>query len=229
MGAQPIRTITGRLVFLKDGGGEWGRENFSVTEHEVLRTYRSCMEMDDYDIFRETNWSMTREGLPLEGFSRETVDGETTAHSWYRLTDGLAEVESWSKEGGRKSHRLPVTGRITHLGLHALMNDCMVSAARGCTDAGVEKPALCLTNSSDGYGRGADSPSIVEPLVTYLGSEPVTVRAGTFEGEHFQVRWSDDVPTYSHFWVLKDCFIPLRLYGASGPVSYELSDLAVHA
>ena len=50
--------------------------------------------------------------------------------------------------------------------------------------------------------------------------------AGEFDALHFRVRWSDQVPKYSDFWVHREFFVPLRLLGASGEVSYELAELA---
>ncbi len=219
------KTITGRLAYLRPDGPEWGQERLSVTQHAHGRTYRSCMEMDGYDIHREANWSMTLDGKPLEGFSRETEHGVTVAHNWYRIDGEAAEFESFSVEKGRRSSRISARLPIGHLGLHVILSDCMVSAGRGLSDVGIEKPVICLANSLDGYGRGATEAFFVEPLVTYHGTERIEVRAGIFDGEHFAVRWSDAVPKTSHFWVLKDWFIPLRLEGASDPVTYELAEL----
>lgn len=218
--------ITGRLAYLKADRTIWGQERFSATDHGGTRTYRACMEMDDFGIFRDANWSMSPEGRPLEGFSRETAGGRTAAHNWYRIDGAVAEFESVSITKGRQSSRISADRPIGHLGLHVLLSDCMVSAGRGCTDIGVEKPVVCLANSLDGYGREPVEAFFVEPLVTYLGSEPITVLAGEFEAEHFAVRWSDAVPKLSHFWVLKDWFVTLRLEGASDPVSYELAEIA---
>lgn len=219
------KTITGRLSYRKADGTEWGQERLSVSEHGGSRTYRSSMEMDGFGIFREANWSMTMDGAPLEGFSRETSDGNLIAHNWYRIDGRTAEFESYSADKGRQSRRIEARAAIGHLGLHVILSDCMVSAGRGCDDIGIEKPVICLANSLDGYGREPTDAFFVEPLVTYLGTEPVSVPAGTFEGEHFAVRWSKAVPKPSHFWVLKGVFLPLRLEGASDPVTYELAEL----
>ena len=87
-----------------------------------------------------------------------------------------------------------------------------------------EFPVRCVTQSTADYGLGGYGIHLVPPLVTYVGREAVDVAAGTFQGLHFRVRWSDQVPKYSDFWVSDD-FVPLRLLGASGDVSYELFEL----
>lgn len=227
MGFRKAKTLTGRLAYFREDGSSWGQENFSVTTHAHGRTYRSCQEMDDHEIFRDANFSMTLDFQPLEGFSRETVGGETVAHSWYRLDGDTAEFETFTKDVGRSSQKVTAPGPIRHLGLHVILTDCMVSAARGCVDPGVEKPVCCLANSLDGYGRGVSKAVIVKPLVTYAGTEQLKVIAGEFPAEHFIVRWSYVVPNASHFWVLRDYFIPLKMKGASDPVVYELAELAL--
>lgn len=225
--SSPSLTVTGRIVFLKEGGDRWGRESFSMTEHADGRTFRACMKMDDYDTFREANWSMSLDWAPLEGFARETVRGETVAHSWFRMDGNAVECEAYTKQLGRVSQRLNAGERVQHFGPHVLLSDCMVSSARRCTEPGVEKKIVCVTNSVADYGRGGYMAHVVHPLVTYLGREPIKVVAGEFEAEHFAVRWSDAVPTYSHFWVLGKYFLPLRLKGAWGPVSYELAEISL--
>ncbi len=119
---------------------------------------------------------------------------------------------------------LVAPGPVEHLGLHNVVADCLVGACRGATSPGEEFPVRCVTQSTADYGLGGYGIHLVPPLVTYVGREAVDVAAGTFQGLHFRVRWSDQVPKYSDFWVSDD-FVPLRLLGASGDVSYELFEL----
>ena len=227
MTTNPPRTIRGRLDYFREDGSGWGRENFSMTEFAGGRTYRSCQEMDDLGIFRDGNWSMTPDMKPLEGFSRETVDGQTVAHSWFRIDGANAQFETFGRDGGRASQTVTALAPIGHLGIHLILSDCMVSAARGFDDPGAWKTVTCLANSLDGYGRGTSEVFVVQPEIQYVGTERVTVPAGEFDGEHFVVRWSEVVPAPSHFWVLRDSFIPLRLEGASDPVTYELAEISL--
>jgi hypothetical protein len=217
------QTIRGHIVYLKEGGREWGREAFCLTAHACGRSVQSAMELDDFKVFREANWSLSAQWQPRDGFLRETVDGSTVAHNWYRVDGSVVECEGFTRQLGRISQRLDAGSPIGHLGLHTIVADCMVAAVRGVQDPGVEKKVTCVTSSVADYGLGGYAAYAVAPLVTYLGCESIEVRAGRFEAEHFMVRWSDFVPAYSHFWVLREHFLPLRLKGASGPVSYELA------
>jgi hypothetical protein len=223
--ASAPQTISGRLVYLRDNGQEWGRERFSMTRHAGGRTYRAVTEFDDRKVLRDTNWSLSNDWLPQEGFGREIVDGVKQAHSWYRVAGAVVECEAYTLQLGRVSQTLVAPTPVRHLGLHSILADVLVAAARGFTDAGIERAVCCVTNSTADYGIGGYLACAVAPLVTYVGSESLRVRAGAFAAERFLVRWSDQVPKYSSFWVTRDHCLPLRLIGASGPVSYELCQL----
>lgn len=165
------RTLHGRLNYFREDGSNWGRENFSITEFAGGRTYRACQEMDDLGIFRDGNWSMSPEMAPLEGLSRETVAGRTVAHSWFRIDGENAEFETFGPDSGRASQTVKAPDAIGHLGIHLILSDCMVSAARGFSDPGAWKTVTCLANSLDGYGRGTSEVFVVQPQIQYVGTE----------------------------------------------------------
>lgn len=219
------KTISGRIVHLREDDEEWGREHFSMSVWDKGRVMRSAIEFDDRKVLRDANWSVDERWTPREAFSREIVDGDLIAHCWFRVEGTAVESETWTKPMGRVSQRLECGKRVDYLGMHTILADVLVAAARGCRDAGVEASLTCVTNSLADYGMGGYYAQAVSPLVTYVGPDEVQVRAGTFAGEHFRVRWSDLTPHYSDFWVTQEDFLPLRLRGAFGPVSYELAEI----
>jgi hypothetical protein len=222
-----MRTISGKIAYLDAAREHWGREEFSISVHRRGRTVRAVSELDDARILRDTNWTLSSDWKPLEGFVRVSIDDAIEAHSWFNIDGATVECEAVTRELGRVSQRLESSKPIDFLGFHALTGDALISAARGCVDQGVEKALTCVTNSFAGYGEKGLIAMLATPRVTYLGPERISVIAGEFAAEHFKVRWSDVVPTYSHFWVHGPDYLPLRLMGASGPVSYELSELNV--
>jgi hypothetical protein len=219
------KTLTGRIVHLKEGGEQWGRERFSMSVWDKGRAMRAVTEFDDRKVMREASWSVGADWSAREAFTREVIDGELMSHCWFRVDGETVDCEAFSKAMGRVSQRLEVGRRVDYLGLHTILADVLVAAARGCTEPGVEKPVTCVTNSVGDYGVGGYYAQAVSPLVTYIGPDEIDVRAGRFTGEHFRVRWSDLTPHYSDFWVTQGDFLPLRLLGAFGPVSYELAEL----
>lgn len=222
-----MRTLTGSIDCLRDDGPEWGREHFSMTDWGGGRSMRSVTEFDDRKVLREASWSVAADWSPRDSFTREVIDGAFKASSWFRVDGEHVDCEAETAVMGRMSQRLAVGRPVGFLGLHTILADCSVAAPRGCTEPGVEEPIVCVTNSVGDYGVGGYYAQAVTPLVTYVGTEAVEVRAGRFDGEHFRVRWSDITPAYADFWVTQGDFLPLRLRGAFGPVSYELAGLTV--
>lgn len=223
--ASNVRTLIGDLIYLRDEGGSWGREHFSMSVWNGGRAMRSVTEFDDRKVLRDACWSVGPNWEAREGYTREVIDGRFVAESWISVDGDTVECQARTDQLGRVSQRLSVGRTTDYLGLHTILADCLVAAPRGCSEAGAEKPIVCVTNSVADYGMGGYCAQAVTPLVTYVGRETVEVQAGRLEGEHFRVRWSDYVPAYSNFWVTPGDFIPLRLRGASGPVSYELARL----
>lgn len=225
MSVKPPRTVIGHVAHLRDGGEQWGRENFSMTVWDKGRLMNSTTEFDDRAVLRNASWSVDADWRPREAVSREFMAGEAIASCWFRIDGTAVECEAFTKQLGRISQRLETGRSVDYFGMHTILGDVLVAAARGTADPGVEKPVTCVTNSVAEWGMGGYHAHCVTPLVTYVGTEPVEVRAGSFDGEHFRVRWSDLVPHYADFWVTQGDFLPLRLNGAFGPVSYELAAL----
>lgn len=223
--ALPSRTITGRIAYLSADGTSWGRESFSVSVHDAGRVIRAVSELDDVGLLRDTNWSLSSQWAPLEGFVRTIAKGATTSHSWFNIADREVEYQGFTAQLGRVSQKLVAPGRIEFLGFHALVGDGFIAAARGRTDPGAEKTIICATNSFAAYGDEGLTALVGMPRVTYCGSERISVAAGTFDSEHFIVRWSDAMPSPSEFWVLPEEYVLLRMIGAIEEARYELVDI----
>ncbi|MFT4054310.1 MAG: hypothetical protein QM681_07365 [Novosphingobium sp.] len=217
--------LSGRVVHLKEGDEEWGREAFTMSVWDKGRLMNATIEFDDRKVLRNATWSVDGDWNPIEAQTREFVDGDLKAHCWFRVDGTAVEAEVFSQEAGRFSQRLETGRRIDYLGMHTILADVLVAAACGTADPGVEKPVTCVTNSISEWGMGNYRAHCVTPLVTYVGREEITVRAGSFEAEHFKVRWSEFVPEYADFWVTPGDYLPLRLQGSFGPVRYELAGL----
>ncbi|MFO1426379.1 MAG: hypothetical protein U1F11_05290 [Steroidobacteraceae bacterium] len=218
------RVVRGRIACLDRERRVWGRERFDISIDAQRRVLRTVTEFHDRGVQRDANWTLSPQGLPLEGFIRDIVRDRTEMFGWFRVAGREVSCEAWVAATGRLSRSIEAPGPIEHLGLHSIVADCLVGAHRGPTAPGVERAVRCVTQSTADYGLGGYGIHLVPPLVTYVGREPVSVEAGRFAAEHFRVRWSDQVPKYSDFWVRED-FVPLRLLGASGDVSYELFEI----
>jgi hypothetical protein len=180
--------------------------------------------MDDARLHRDVNWSVGTDWRPRDGFVRVMRDGVTIGTVWYGIDGDTAECEGITHDHGRVSRRLTAPGPILFLGTHPLMGDSSIAAVRGTNDPGKEVPITSAVNSLAPLGDEGLDLLLLQPLVTYLGPEEVTVGAGTFEAEHYAIRWSDQVPAVTNFWVSGSDYLPLLSDTDHG--RYELVDFS---
>lgn len=221
----PHRGYAGQILYLDREGREWGREAFSATVHGHGRSLRALCEMDAAKLHREASWSVGADWRPRDGFVRNMRDGRTIGTCWYRIEGDTVECEGLTQDHGRVSRRLVAGRPIQFLGMHPLTGDALTAMARGTDAPGEERPILCAANSTAHLGDEGLDVLLLEPLVAYLGPRTVTVRAGTFETHHFTIRWSDEVPHLTDFFVDPvDCIPVLTELPAIGE-RYELVSL----
>ncbi len=222
----PHRGYSGRILYLDDMGHEWGREDFSVTVHDHGRTIRALCEMDEARLHRDVNWTVAPDWTPQDGFVRTMRDGVTIGSCWYRIDGASVECEGMTEGGGRVTRRLAADRAIRFLGTHPLAGDCSIAAIRGTTDPGREVAVMSAVNSTAPLGDEGLDVQLLEPLVAYVGPERITVRAGSFDAEHYTIRWSERVPDVTDFWVHgPDCLPLLSIIGA---MRFEMISIRYH-
>jgi hypothetical protein len=199
----------GRILYRDLDGRDWGRETFTATLHHHGRTLRAICEMDKARLHRDVNWSVDRDWRPKDGFVRVMREGVTIGTVWYGIDENTAECEGITSEHGRVSRQVAATRPILFLGTHPLVGDSSIAAARGRNDPGRAMPIMSAVNSLAPLGDQGLDLVLLEPLVTYVGSERLTVAAGTFEAERYSIRWSDQVPAVTTFWVSGPDYLPL--------------------
>ncbi len=222
----PHRGYSGRILYSDDEGNEWGREDFSVTVHGNGRTIRALCEMDEARLHRDVNWSVGPDWIPREGFVRTLRDGVTIGSCWYRIEGSSVECEGVTESGGRVTKRLSSDGPIRFLGTHPLIGDCSIAAIRGTDDPGLEIPIMSAVNSTAPLGDEGLDVQLLAPLVAYIGPERTTILAGSFDAEHYTIRWSDRVPDVTDFWVHgPDC---LPLLSIISGMRFEMTAIRYH-
>lgn len=219
----PHHGYSGRIAYLDTAGREWGRERFSATVHAHGRTLRALCEMDEAQLFRDVNWSVGPDWTPLEGFVRNSRDGRTIGSCWYRVDGTAAECEGVTETHGRVTRRLTSDSPIRFLGMHPLVGDCSIAAARGLSEPGRELPIRSAVNSLAMLGDEGLDVQLLDPLVAYIGPERITVTAGAFDAQHFTIRWSERVPDVTDFWVDGDDWLPLL--STIADMRFEMTEL----
>lgn len=215
------RAYSGKIVYTGPQGVR-GREHFSINVREGGRTVRAYCEIYEDGLERDASWTLDQNWEPVEGHVRCILGGRLAGSSWYRFTDTHVECESLTDGCGRISQQLP--GKRSYLGLHPLIGDGLVAAARGTDAPGVERHIESVTCS---YSTNGEVGLLALPIsigVTYVGEEAVTVPAGTFHARHFKIRWQPHWPA-ADLWVFGDDYIFLKLSWEISKTTSELVSL----
>jgi hypothetical protein len=222
----PYRHYAGTILYLDATEREWGREHFSGSVHGHGRSLRAVCEMDEARLLRDVSVSIGPDWRPRDGFVRNLRDGVTIGTCWYGVSGASVECEGVTADHGRLSVRIDAGRPIDFLGLHPLAGDALTAMIRGTDQPGEERVLLCAANSTAHLGDEGLDVKWVEPVVAFIGPERITVRAGTFDALHYTIRWSDQVPHLTDFWIDPvDCLPLLTLLPAIGE-RYELVTLA---
>jgi hypothetical protein len=222
------RSYRGKLLYLSDGVGEMGREYFSVTvQPDGERTLRAQCEMDNDRLLRDVTLTLDGDWRPRDAFLRLTVEEKLVGSSWFRFTDTVAECEGFTAKDGRISQKFDRPAGIECFGTHALHNDAWL-VARLHNYQGDLKDFALWTFASSILANGGSGPELIplEPgfsKIHDLGSEMVTVPAGSFETCHVRI----DIPGVDDFeiWAHGEDSVPVRLRSHTLKQSYELVEL----
>ncbi|MEM9529935.1 MAG: hypothetical protein AAGA23_03385 [Pseudomonadota bacterium] len=212
---------------------ERGRETFIVTVHgNGDRTLRAHCEIDDApSVLRDVTLSWDKNWYPKDCFVRLTIADQFEGTGWMRLTDRLAEAETYNVKDGRISQRMEIDEPVRWLGSHPLVADGMCfSVFDRSGPARQFFPHMMLTSPDH---RGATGPLLFALGfgMEYLGEETIEVAAGTFDAFHFQYtdtagELPEEHPPYEVWCTADDDFIFLRgQVGGYMQTYYELTEL----
>ena len=211
----PLPRTTGRIAYrFASTNVLWGIEDWSVTtdaDGNMTLEVHCEMAHDGKNVVRATTLSVDQDFQPLDAFVRIWNQGHCTGTGWFRFNEGLAECEAWTQEKGRITQREDYRSPLRGFGVHALIGDgwlaapCDLSQGAG-TDFYFGKN---LIHSLDHLGATGPEIETTTSGLRYKGQEQVTVPAGTFECDRFEiVGIVNDHPPYD-FWITTG---GLRLY-----------------
>ncbi len=218
-------TYRGKIVYTGDEVGERGREWFTVTKYpNGDRTIRAMCEIDDTAVLRDVTYSVNERWQPLDAFIRLTVKDKFMGSGWFRFTDNVAECETFMADGGRVSQKIEVASRPPFFGVHPVACDCWCLG--GYDLANPERiQALPGGMMSSLLSNGASGPMLtrLDLTVEYLGTEEITVPAGTFQTNHFRFLL-EDIPA-EDLWCYGDDFLFVKIRWNHLATTYELVEL----
>ena len=219
------RSYRGKVLYLSDGMGEMGREWFTVTiQPDGTRTMRAQCEMDDDCLLRDVVITVDADWCPLDAFVRLSIKERFFGSAWFRFSDKLAECEAYTAADGRVSQRMELEQRTPSFGTHPVHNDAW-RLAKYDKSSGELTQRLDGTLSSSGLPNGGSGPLLTRTysIFKYIGPERVSVSAGEFDTEHFQLLFGDFSPI--DVWAYGEDCIPVRLRWDHLAQTYELAEL----
>ena len=234
------RNVRGKILYISHDGAtprEYGREWFTYTFHEDgHRTVRSQCEIEagvveDRSVIRDVTYTVDRDFKPVDGYVRLQRNGTYLGAGWFRITDGLAECESYNVLDGRVSQRFQLDEPVPSVGAHALTCDVLHLARFDHAKTERIQPARgAMLTSLEHDGCSGPLLAPIDFDIEYLGRETLTVPAGTFETDHYQFLLEGTLPKEhptEELWCLPDDFIFVKIaVGGYMNSTFELAELA---
>ena len=209
------------------GDQDNGRESFVVTvQPDGLRTLRAQCEIDDAALLRDVTVTLDANWLPVVAFIQLTIAGRFVGATWYRFSASEVVAEGFTTADGRISQRFELAEAIDAFGTHPIHGDAWnLARLRRTGGRRIASPRFTSSFASN----GSTGPALVrlpENHIEYalVGTESITVPAGTFETEHFTM---NVVPRskVNHIWAFGEDCIPARMVTSEGR-RYDLIELA---
>lgn len=185
------RTISGTILYTSrkpDRVGERrGIEHFRFTHHrDGAVTLRAYCEIEEPEptVLRDVVYSLDPAGRPRDCLIRLVVGDRFMGSGWIRATEHSVECESYGPSIGRLSQTVALEQPLDGLGTHPIVADGYLLSRQSFKEG--EKRKLHVMVPSVDH-RGATPPQLayVNVDATFLGSETVTVRTGTFPARHY--------------------------------------------
>lgn len=229
--AQGRRHYSGVVESIGDTTGLRGIERFSVSvAPDGSRTLHATCEIFDRAVSKDVVYSVDREFKPIDAYIRLIKDGALLGTGWYRFDAEKAELQSWNRELGRIDQRVTLDAPIESFGPHPLACDCWHLAAYDHGSArGIQPMERTLLSSVEHDGCSGPMLHPIRFGLEYAGRETVSVRAGTFEVDHYLFHLAGSLPVEhptEELWVIPEDFIIVKIrVGGYLATTYELVEL----
>ena len=222
----PYTCTRGTITYVTSDGYECGRERFSLHRHDRGRFVRAVCEMEEEGLLRDASWSLDENWRPVDGHVRVALGGNVTGSTSYAFNGSSVTCHALTDTHGQVSLVKQSATAYEFLGLHSLICDGLLTAARGRDDINRERGINSITCSYSLHGEEGLLAFPIDIGVTYLGEERLTVAAGEFDAHKFHVRWRPEW-TPAAIWVWGEDYIFLKSMWEVSGLTCELTSLEV--
>ena len=216
------RFLRGRINYINESSGEFGREFFSASvEDDGTRTLRCVCEMDNVSLIRDVTYTVDKNFMPIDCYVRVSNDHKFVGNGWFRFTDEAAEAEAFTVAEGRVSQRIATPGRIKLFGTHPICIDIWkcVHVAPIKPDE-VQRIDNCMNSSSTPNGSSGPLLGHKTYDMVYRRPEKITVKAGTFDCQHFE--WHTGTGRTLLLYTATPDYLPVKTVVPEGKRYYEM-------
>ena len=179
----PYTCTRGTITYVTSDGYECGREWFSLHRHNRGRFVRAVCEMEEEGLLRDASWSLDGNWRPVDGHVRVALGGSVTGSTSYAFNGSSVTCHALTDTHGHVSLVKQSATAYEFLGLHSLICDGLLTAARGRDDINKERSINSITCSYSLHGEEGLLAFPIDIGVTYLGEERLTIAAGEFDVE----------------------------------------------
>ena len=216
----------GKISYVNDETGEYGRELFSVTVYpDGSRTLRCVCEMDHVKLVREVVCTVRADFKPLDCFVRVVNQDKFIGSGWFQFGDDFAEAEVISASEGRTRQRHETPGRVNLFGSHPICIDIWkCSQVKAARPGEVQRLDNCMSSSP--VENGAGGPFLYPKFydMVYRGPEKVTVASGSYDCEHFA--WLTGTGRTLELYTVPGDWLPIRTVVPERKRRYELVEFS---
>jgi hypothetical protein len=216
------RAYRGKIDYVNDETGAFGREYFSVTVFDDgTRTLRCLCEMDHVNLVRDVTYTVNADFKPIDCFVRVVNQGKFVGSGWFRFTDSMAEAEVHTAADGRTRQRHDTPGRVNLFGSHPIAVDIWKCAHTKTDRPGqVQRVDNCMSSSP--VENDASGPLLFPKFydMIYHGPEKVTVASGTYDCERFA--WATGTGRTLDLYTVPGDYLPVRTLVPERKRRYEL-------
>lgn len=207
----PLPRRRGRISYRhRNDQAEWGFEDFTLTRDAAGGRCLSVhceMAFDAEHVVRETVLNVDAAFQPLDAYVRILNHAVPTGAGWFRFGDDAAEGESFTRDQGRISQRVPIERPMRGFGVHALMGDGWLAASFPFERGAGHTHFLGnqnLLHSLHHFGATGPRLEISASGLTYIGRETISVPAGSFDCHRLAFTGMTNAHPPYHMWISAD-------------------------
>lgn len=205
----PLPRRDGLITYRHANGQLWGTERWAMTrggDGRRVLTAHCEMAIGNDHVVRDSVISVDADFQPCDAYVRIMNHGRMTGSGWFRFDRDFAECETFTEAEGRLSQRIAIQRPIRGFGIHAVQSDGWLGAGFpfGEGPGHVKYWGQNLMHSLHHLGASGPFFATTRSGLEYVGTEIITVAAGTFECRRIRLRGTtNDHPPYD-MWLSTD-------------------------